>query len=77
MRTIYPHWTFHLEVVLRSLKDLEVISSADPKSEEFAFLKSEAPEIVSEAHDALMAIERHLKMFEPNAYSIERNFTEH
>jgi len=77
MHSNSPHWTFHLEVVLRSLKDLESASIADPQSQEFAFLRSEAPEIVSEAHEALMAIERYLQLFETAACEAKRAPTQH
>lgn len=77
MNSNTPHWTFYLEVVLRSLKDLETASAADPLSSEFAFLRSEAPDIASEAQEALLAIERYLQLFETSACERARHPTQH
>lgn len=71
------HWGFHIEVIARALKDLETATTADPKSAEFSFLRSEAKAIASEARDSLASIEVYLRAYDTSGDGPKSEPTQH
>jgi len=77
MKIDNPHWSFYAEVLSRSLKDLELVCSASPGTSEFTFLRSESPEIVVEAREALIALESYLRAYDGAAPNQTPKPTQH
>lgn len=77
MKISNPHWTFYAEILTRSLKDLETVCSASPDSSEFVFLRSETPDIMVEAREALTALEAFLRAYDETAQMNDCEPTQH
>ena len=77
MKTNNPHWTFHVEVLTRALNDLEATSASDPNSTEFQFLRSEAPVILAEAREALVALRNQVRKLDNSCACPTINDTQH
>jgi hypothetical protein len=71
------HWTFHLEVLTGALSDLEAVCTAPPASSEFKFLRSEAPDILAEAREALLALKTQMRAIEGSAQAPTIPETQH
>lgn len=77
MKTNYPHWTFHVEVLTRALNDLEATSTSEPGSSEFKFLRSEAPVILAEAREALTALKMQVRQLDHSCTCMTIGETQH
>ena len=71
------HWTFHLEVLTRALNDLESVCTAPSASPEFKFLRSEAPDILAEAREALLALKTRMRAIDGAAQTPTVPETQH
>lgn len=77
MNTGNIHWSFNIEILSRTLNDLETTCTTEPGTSEFSFMRSEAKIILAEAREALAELKDQMRCLDALSTEHKRSMTHH